>query len=1772
VITKRCIIALFAAAAVAALSACTPSGRTSSSVDAIASLPPTAEARALARIEAAQSLVRPGSEVRVHERLGVPTFLWASEEGAVAGLAALGGGATATALPVTGVAGTAEAAARAHLGVYAPLYGLDAADVASAVVTHVHDIGRGPVVVQLQQSIGGIEVFRERTSVVMDRALRLVAIGGFLSASGSQAFAPSIGSALGATDAAAAALSALGSTAIDAGALSSLGMGEGGYELLVPFAAPAGDPIRAKRIWFHGPTGLVPAWYVEADAAEGERTVLHAHAIAAADGAVLFRASLTSDTGDVINDYTYRVWAAPAGDPANPAAPFDGPQGNAFDPHPSGLVDGTPLPGAVAQVDVSLFASPRFDDPWLPLGAAETTGNNVEAYADLVAPDGFTPGSADFHASVTGPKAFQRTYDAALPNAANQMQAALVQMFYNVNYWHDWYYASGFTESAGNAQANNYGRGGIAGDSIRAEGEDFSGRNNANMNTPADGGRPRMQMFLFDGIAERHLFLTGAITADLATGVPSGFGISSHDVSGAVAWVDDGVGSAAYPPATTTTATVHDGCDFTPPTGGGSWAAVAGKIAFIDRGGVAPPGVPSCGFSDKAFNAQRAGAIGVLIASTTPHAAATAVAMGPATSPPPVITIPVYQLSTPDGDAVRAALGSGLVTARLLRATAVDRDGTIDNQIMAHEWGHYISNRLVANSSGLTTNMARGLGEGWADFHAMLLTVKAADAAVPSNASYAGVYGLALWSTTGGSNGPIGNQGVYFGIRRMPYSTDMTRNSQTFKNIQDSSPIPAGVPFAFWPAPGTTAANGGNSEVHNTGEVWATMLWECYAALLRDTVGPTPRLSFAAARERMKDYLVAAYQITPPQPTLLEARDAVLAAVYAGGDLVDYHAFFSAFAKRGAGAGAVAPDRFSTTNNGVTESFVTGVDIAFVGASIVDDVTSCDRDGILDSGESGHLRVTLRNDTTLSLASTSATVTAVGPNAASVSFPGGNLIGFGATSPLETVTATIPIALAGGLAGEQHIELQLSYGDPALALPNVTTTWSARGNVDDVLAQAQVDDVESSQPRFTAVTLGNTPTPLTGWQRQELTAFQHVYSVADQNGLTDLALVSPAMVAGAGRLGMSFRHRYSFEFSGATLFDGGVVELSADGGNTWTDIGGLVAAGQAYTGALNGGTTLGTRRAFAAISPGYPAFVTSTIDLGSAFAGQTVRVRFRVATDANGRANGWDVDDIAFTGLVTRPFPALLANKCNTGASQPNRVPAAAIALVGPVAERTLVSLAGSGTDADGDALTFQWSQLSGPPVTLSDATSPTPTFVAPDVPAGGGTVVLTLTAFDGTAFSAAVSRSITVTNVDRPPIADAGAAQTVQERSLVQLAGSGVDADGEAVTFAWTQTAGPPVALLDGSSATASFLAPEVTAAGASLSFQLAVSAGGVSTSSSTTVQVTNVNQTPIASAGAGKLVDEGAVVQLDGSGTDADGDTVTYAWTQLSPASPAIALSDATAAAPTFTAPQVAAATAFTFQLVVSDGVAQSPASVVTVVVRDLVRAPTANAGAPQSVDERTPVQLSGGGSDPDGRTLSFLWVQTGGPAVVLSDATAASPSFTAPDVGPGGAVLAFQLVVSAGGATATSTTSVTVRDLNRLPVAVVGPDLHTTSGLEVTLDARSSADPDGQALGYAWTQVLGPAVTLAGAATARPTFTAPTVGASTELAFEVIIADGQGGTASARQRVTVEPASASSGGGKSSGGCSTGGAGSLSLLVLLGLGLRAMARPRRRLSKAR
>lgn len=176
---------------------------------------------------------------------------------------------------------------------------------------------------------------------------------------------------------------------------------------------------------------------------------------------------------------------------------------------------------------------------------------------------------------------------------------------------------------------------------------------------------------------------------------------------------------------------------------------------------------------------------------------------------------------------------------------------------------------------------------------------------------------------------------------------------------------------------------------------------------------------------------------------------------------------------------------------------------------------------------------------------------------------------------------------------------------------------------------------------------------------------------------------------------------------------------------------------------------------------------------------------------------------------------------------------------------------------------------------------------------------------------------------------------------------------------------------------------------------------------------------------------VEEGGTVGLDASGSsDPDDDTLTFAWSDDCGGG----FSATDVAQSTWTAPAVDSETTCTITVTVSDGELDDSASVQVTVTPTANQAPVADAGSDLDVQEGASVQLDGSGSsDPDGTIATYQWTQTGGPdAVDVSGADTDTLSFTAPDVGPEGATLTFNLQVTDDqGASADDTVLVTVSE---------------------------------------------------------------------------------------------------------------------------------------------
>jgi mono/diheme cytochrome c family protein/cytochrome c551/c552 len=457
------------------------------------------------------------------------------------------------------------------------------------------------------------------------------------------------------------------------------------------------------------------------------------------------------------------------------------------------------------------------------------------------------------------------------------------------------------------------------------------------------------------------------------------------------------------------------------------------------------------------------------------------------------------------------------------------------------------------------------------------------------------------------------------------------------------------------------------------------------------------------------------------------------------------------------------------------------------------------------------------------------------------------------------------------------------------------------------------------------------------------------------------------------------------------------------------------------------------------------------------------------------------------------------------------------------VNEGQTVTLNGTASADDVGITAYTWIQVSGVPVTLSDATLDNPNFIAPSV-----SVVeileFELTVTDTAGQTNTDTVSIIVNNMDNLPVAEAGANQTVNEGVAVTLDGTGSsDAEG-AISYSWVQVSGPTVTLTNPNSAMPGFNAPAINS-DTVLTFQLTVSDSANQTSNDT-VQVTVLNDaSPIANAGANQSVTEGLTVALNGSTSTDDHGIVTYAWTQTS--GTAVTLSSISTASPTFLAPNAppSSAIVLTFQLTVTDALNQSSGSTVTITVNDVAAdpAPVANAGSDQSILEGVAVTLNGNASSDNAGIVSYVWTQSSGTAVTLNNANTVNASFAAPSV-VSTDVLAFQLTVTdTANQSSSDSVLVTVNNDNP-PTANAGLNQVVNEDGGVSLDGSASSDAEG-AISYSWTQSAGPTVSLNDTAAARPSFTAPAVLNDTTLTFTLTVSDTRGQLATDAVQVTVK-----------------------------------------------
>jgi hypothetical protein len=815
----------------------------------------------------------------------------------------------------------------------------------------------------------------------------------------------------------------------------------------------------AEKMYFPTEPGIaVPAWRVMIAGGIATYYVI----VDAESGTMLWRKNLTEDQ---TQSATYNVYV-------NPNAMVNVAD-NPFPLTPGPINPGLGTQGAaISRTQMTLVGNEApytFNNlGWITDGGNTTDGNNVQAGLDRklpnvgnpanpadLDPDGvavgnpnrvfdfaFTPGNPNTN-SGDSPLPAGQSPNICLAQANTDLptdyqKAITTQLFYIVNRYHDEMYLLGFTEAARNFQNTNFSGQGVGNDRVAAQAQDCSGRNNANFTTPADGNRPTMQMYLWDG-------------------------------------------------------------------------------------------------------------------------------------------------PTPDFD------------------------GSLDADVVIHEHTHGLSNRLHGNSSGLSTNMARGMGEGWSDFYGHSMLSEPTDPIV-------GIYTTGGYATYNAALGFTAN--YYYGIRRYPKAVmsftggvnNKPHNAYTFSYLNSNCNTRLNnTNFAFGRGVFGSATC---DQVHNIGEIWSTALWEVRAKFIE-------RLGWTVGNRRMLQLVTDGMKLAPLGPTMLQERDAIIAAAVGSGD--DVADIWAGFAIRGMGFSASIQNVGSGANNTVVTDGFDTQNLFQTPQFTVSDAAG-NNNGFPEPGEPITLTIPLTNTT--GSPATGVTLQVVGGGSANY-----GTIAHGATVS-QNVSFTVPPGTPCGSVVNLTFNVNSSLGATSfqrtmlIGSPIVTFTE----NFDGVTAPA-------FPAGWTAVPVSNGINFVTFTTNSD-TPPNAAFALDPTNVGGGSDLTSPSIPITAPAATVTFRNRFDTEGG----WDGGVLEISI-GGGPFQDI---IAAGgsfiqNGYNGILGlnptGNSPLGGRNAWSGNSAGY---ITTVASLPPSAAGQNVQLRWRFGADDNttgiGPSPGWYIDGISVAG------------------------------------------------------------------------------------------------------------------------------------------------------------------------------------------------------------------------------------------------------------------------------------------------------------------------------------------------------------------------------------------------------------------------------------------------------------------------------------------------------------------------------------------------------------
>lgn len=160
------------------------------------------------------------------------------------------------------------------------------------------------------------------------------------------------------------------------------------------------------------------------------------------------------------------------------------------------------------------------------------------------------------------------------------------------------------------------------------------------------------------------------------------------------------------------------------------------------------------------------------------------------------------------------------------------------------------------------------------------------------------------------------------------------------------------------------------------------------------------------------------------------------------------------------------------------------------------------------------------------------------------------------------------------------------------------------------------------------------------WSTAQNQTPSHSWASAEQPSVSDRVLTSPTLIAEANTT-LSFFHTFAFEGTAVQCYDAGTLEISTNGGTTWTVVPDAAFTAGGFNGTVNGGFSnpIAGKRAWCAGTIG--AMTQVTVNLG-AYSGQQFQLRWHEGDDSSAAATGWFVDSVSISNVGT-------ASACSTG-------------------------------------------------------------------------------------------------------------------------------------------------------------------------------------------------------------------------------------------------------------------------------------------------------------------------------------------------------------------------------------------------------------------------------------------------------------------------------------------------------------------------------------------